>query len=148
MAELYRDQLYDTVPTPNKKKLNTAEATANSNEPTGKRVFPQYVEDRYQDLEINTSYKYNPETSICATYLWTENIGYPKDLVTATAEAVSTGFAPFSPFPGCWASEQPQHAGYSKAASDHQQNIGTCLPTTTVSTIFIQSSSVRLQIVV
>ena len=85
MAELYRDQLYDTVPTPNKKKLNTAEATANSNEPTGKRVFPQYVEDRYQDLEINTSYKYNPETSICATYLWTENIGYPKDLVTATA---------------------------------------------------------------
>ena len=43
------------------------------------------MEDRYQDLEINTSYKYNPETSICATYLWTENIGYPKDLVTATA---------------------------------------------------------------
>ena len=85
MAELYRDQLYDTVPIPNKKKLNTAEATANSNEPIGKRVFPQYVEDRYQDLEINTSYKYNPETSICATYLWTENVGYPKDLVTATA---------------------------------------------------------------
>ena len=43
------------------------------------------MEDRYQDLEINTSYKYNPETSICATYLWKENIGYPKDLVTATA---------------------------------------------------------------
>ena len=85
MAELYRDQLYDTVPKPNKKKLNTAEATANSNEPIEKRVFPQYVEDRYQDLEINTSYKYNPETSICATYLWTENVGYPKDLVTATA---------------------------------------------------------------
>ena len=85
MAELYRDQLFDIVPIPNKKKLNTAEATANSNEPIGKRVFPQYVEDRYQDLEINTSYKYNPETSICATYLWTENVGYPKDLVTATA---------------------------------------------------------------
>ena len=85
MAELYRDQLYDAVSIPNKKKLNTAEATANSNEPIGKRIFPQYVEDRYQDLEINTSYKYNPETSICATYLWTENIGYPKDLVTATA---------------------------------------------------------------
>ena len=58
MAELYRDQLYDAVPTPNKKRLNTAEATASSNEPTGKRVFPQYVEDRYQDLEINTSYRY------------------------------------------------------------------------------------------
>ena len=85
MAELYRDQLYDTVPIPNKKKLNTAEVTANSNKPIGKGVFPQYVEDRYQDLEINTSYKYNPETSICATYLWTENVGYPKDLVTATA---------------------------------------------------------------
>ena len=85
MAELYRDQLYDTVPIPSKKKLNTAEATASSNDPIGKRVFPQYVEDRYQDLEINTSYKYNPETSICATYLWTENVGYPKDLVTATA---------------------------------------------------------------
>ena len=27
----------------------------------------------------------HPETSICATYLWTENVGYPKDLVTATA---------------------------------------------------------------
>ena len=40
---------------------------------------------KYQDLEINTSYKYNPETSICATYLWTENVGYSKDLVTATA---------------------------------------------------------------
>ena len=85
MAELYRDQLYDTVPIPSKKKLNTAEATASSNEPIGKIVFPQYVEDRYQDLEINTSYKYNPETSICTTYLWTENVGYPKDFVTATA---------------------------------------------------------------
>ena len=85
MAELYRDQLYDTVPIPSKKKLNTAEATASSNEPIGKRVFPQYVEDRYQDLKINTSHKYNPETSISATYLWTENVGYPKDLVTATA---------------------------------------------------------------
>ena len=85
MAELYRDQLYDAVSIPSKKKLNTAEATANSNEPIGKRVFPQYVEDGYQDLEINTSYKYNPEASICATYLWTENVGYPKDLVTATA---------------------------------------------------------------
>ena len=85
MAELYKDQLYDTVPIPNKKKLNTAEATTSSNEPIGKRVFPQYVEDRYQDLEINTAYKYNPETSICATYLWTENVGYPKDLVTTTA---------------------------------------------------------------
>ena len=78
MAELYRDQLYDTVPIPNKKKLNTADATANTNEPIGKRVLPQYVEDRYQDLEINTSYKYNPDTSICATYLWTENLGIQK----------------------------------------------------------------------
>ena len=85
MAELYRDQLYNTVPIPSKKKLSTAEATANSNEPIGRRVFPQYVEDRYQDLEINTSYKYNQKTSICATYLWTGNVGYPKDLVTATA---------------------------------------------------------------
>ena len=25
------------------------------------------------------------QKSICATYLWTENVGYPKDLVTATA---------------------------------------------------------------
>ena len=39
----------------------------------------------YEDLEIHTSYKYDPATSICATYLWTENVGYPKDLVTATA---------------------------------------------------------------
>ena len=38
MAELYRDQLYDTVPIPSKKKLNTAEATASSNEPIGKSI--------------------------------------------------------------------------------------------------------------
>ena len=67
MAELYRDQLYDAVPVPSKRKLNTAEATASSNEPIGKRVCPQYVEDRYQDLEINTIYKYIPETSIHTT---------------------------------------------------------------------------------
>ena len=85
IAELYRDQLYDAVPIPNKKTLNTAEATASSNIPTGKTIFPQYVEDRYEDLEIHTSYKYDPATSICSTYLWTENVGYPKDLVTATA---------------------------------------------------------------
>ena len=85
IAELYRDQLYDAVPIPNKKTLNTAEATASSNVPTGKTIFPQYVEDKYEDLEIHTSYKFDPATSICATYLWTENIGYPKDLVTATA---------------------------------------------------------------
>ena len=87
IAELYRDQLYDAVPLPNKKKktLNTAEATASSNVPTQKTVFPQYVEDKYEDLEVHTSYKFDPATSICATYLWTENVGYPKDLVTATA---------------------------------------------------------------
>ena len=85
IAELYRDQLYDAVPIPNKKTLNTAEATASSNVPTGKTVFPQYVENKYDDLEIHTSYKYDPATSIYATYLWTENIRYPKDLVTATA---------------------------------------------------------------
>ena len=48
-------------------------------------IFSQYVEDKYEDLEIHTSYKYDPATSICATYLWTENVWYPKDLVTATA---------------------------------------------------------------
>ena len=62
----------------------TAEATARSNVPTGETVFPQYLEDKYEDLEVNTSYKFDPATSICATYLWTENVGYPKDLVTAT----------------------------------------------------------------
>ena len=85
IAELYRDQLYDAVPIPNKKKLNTVEATASSNVPTGKTIFPQYVEDKYEDLEIHTLYKFDPATSICATYLLTENVGYPKDLVTATA---------------------------------------------------------------
>ena len=52
IAELYRYQLYDAVPIPNKKTLNTAEATASSNVPTGKTIFPQYVEDKYEDLEI------------------------------------------------------------------------------------------------
>ena len=56
---MYRDQLYDAVPIPNKKTLNTAEATASSNVPTGNTILPQY--------------------------LWTENVGYPKNLVTATA---------------------------------------------------------------
>ena len=85
IAELYRDQLYDAVPIPKKKTLNTAEATASSNIPTGKTVFPQYLDDKYEDLEVSTSYKFDPATSICATHLWTENVGYPKDLVTATA---------------------------------------------------------------
>ena len=67
------------------KTLNTAEAIVSSNVPTGKTIFPQCVEDMYEDLEIHTSYKYDPATSICATYFWTENIGYPEDLVTATA---------------------------------------------------------------
>ena len=40
MTELYRNQLYDTVPTPSKKKLNTAKATASSNEPIGKKSIP------------------------------------------------------------------------------------------------------------
>ena len=70
---------------PNKRTLNTAEATASSNIPNKRDVFPQYVEDKYEDLEINTSYTYDPATSICATYLWTENVGYLKDLITATA---------------------------------------------------------------
>ena len=89
IAELYRDQLYDAVPIPKKnqkkKTLNTTEATASSNVCTRKTIFPQYVEDKYEDLEVHTSYKFDPATSICATYLWTENVGYPKDLVTATA---------------------------------------------------------------
>ena len=65
--------------------MNTAEATASSNIPTNRDVFPQYVEDKYENIEINTSNTYDLATSICATYLWTENVGYPKDLVTATA---------------------------------------------------------------
>ena len=69
IAELYRDQLYDVVPIPKKKKktLNTAEATASSNVPTDKTVFPQYVKDKYGDLEVHTSYKFDPATSICHT---------------------------------------------------------------------------------
>ena len=53
IAELYRDQLHDAVPIPkknqNRKTLNTAEATASSNVSTGKTIFPQYVEDKYED---------------------------------------------------------------------------------------------------
>ena len=85
IAELCRDQLYDAVLIPNKKTLSTAETTASINVPTGNTIFPQYVEDKYEDLEIHTSYKCDPATSICATYLWTKNFGYPKDFVTATA---------------------------------------------------------------
>ena len=51
-----------------KKTLNTAEATASSNVPTRKTVFPQYVEDKYEDIEVHNSYKFDPPTSICATY--------------------------------------------------------------------------------
>ena len=70
---------------PRKKTLNTAEATVSSNIPTERDIFPQYVEDKYENIGINTSYTYDPATCICATYLWTENVGYPKDLVTSTA---------------------------------------------------------------
>ena len=83
VTDLYRDQLYDAVPIPKKKTLNTAEATASSNTPT-KEIFPQYVENKDEDLEVHTSYKFEPAKSICATYLWTEKVGYPKELVTAT----------------------------------------------------------------
>ena len=88
VTDLYRDQLYDAVPIPlknqKKKALNTAEATASRNVPT-KKIFPQYVENKYEDLEVHTSYKFDPAKSTYATYLWTENVGYPKELVTATA---------------------------------------------------------------
>ena len=43
------------------------------------------MENKYENLAVNASYEYNPATSICATYLWTEDEGYPKDVVTATA---------------------------------------------------------------
>ena len=53
VTDLYRDQLYDAVPIPmknqKKKTLNTAEATASSNVPT-KKIFPQYVENKYEYL--------------------------------------------------------------------------------------------------
>ena len=68
-AEL-KELLFDAANSnvPNKKTLNTAEATASSNIPTSRDVFPQYVEDKYENIEINTSYAYDPATSICATY--------------------------------------------------------------------------------
>ena len=68
---------------PKKRTLNTAEATASRNVPT-KKIFPQYIKNKYEDLKVHTSYKFDPAKSICATYLWTENVGYPKELVTAT----------------------------------------------------------------
>ena len=88
VKDLCRDQLYDAVPIPlknqKKKTLNKSEATASSNVPT-KKIFPQYVENKYEDLEVHTSYKFDPAESICATYLWTENVWYPKELVITTA---------------------------------------------------------------
>ena len=59
------------------KTLNTAEATASKNVPT-KKLFAQYVENKYEDLEVHISYEFDPAKSICATYLWTENVEYPK----------------------------------------------------------------------
>ena len=71
---------------PNENILNTAEATDSSNIPNKEKgnIFPQYMEEKYENLEVN-AYEYDPVTSICATYLWTEDVGYPKDVVTATA---------------------------------------------------------------
>ena len=51
-----------------KKTLNTAEATTSRNVPT-KKLFPQYVENKYEDLEVHTSYEFDPAKCICATYL-------------------------------------------------------------------------------
>ena len=42
------------------------------------------MENKYDDLVVHMSYEFDPAKSICATYLWTENVGYPKELVTAT----------------------------------------------------------------
>ena len=57
VKDLYRDQLHDAVPMPltnaKKKILNTAEATASRNVPT-KKLFSQYVENKYEDLEVHT----------------------------------------------------------------------------------------------
>ena len=88
-AEFNNYQLYDAanLNIPNENILNTAEATDSSNIPNKEKgnIFPQYMEDKYENLEVNASYEYDPPTSICATYLWTEDVGYPKDVVTATA---------------------------------------------------------------
>ena len=88
-AEFNNHQLYDAANSniPNENILSTAEATDSSNIPNKEKeiIFPQYMEDKYENLEVKASYEYDPATSICATYLWTEDVGYPKDVVTATA---------------------------------------------------------------
>ena len=108
---------------PNKKTLNTAEATASSNIPIKRDIFPQHVEDKYENIEINTSYTYDLVTSICATYLWTENVGYPKDLVMAIA---------YSP-EGCklWFKKGRFPIGIDGEATAHFLD-NTCIPVKTL----------------
>ena len=50
---------------------------ANSNRPS---VDEKYTEDRYENIQVELSSKFNPNQHICATYLWSEE-GTEKPLI-------------------------------------------------------------------
>ena len=60
----------------NSKKENFDAANYNvPNVPTySQALFPKYEEDRYGNLSLFTTSVFKPHESICATYLWTEEI--------------------------------------------------------------------------
>ena len=71
--EVGRDQSREMLPKYQDDKFNAA----NSNRPS---VNEQYTEDRYENIQVELSSKFNPNQHICATYLWSEE-GTEKPLI-------------------------------------------------------------------
>ena len=56
---------------------------ANCNTPMySQNLFPRYEETRYGDVRLIATSTFNPNSNICATYLWTEDEGKNSPLVT------------------------------------------------------------------
>ena len=68
-----RDQSREMLPKYQDDKFNAA----NSNRPS---VNEQYTEDRYKNVQVELSSKFNPNQHVCATYLWSEE-GTEKPLI-------------------------------------------------------------------
>ena len=69
-----RDQSREMLPKYQDDKFNAA----NSNRPSVNDK--QYTEDRYENVQVELSSKFNPNQHVCATYLWSEE-GTEKPLI-------------------------------------------------------------------
>ena len=75
-----RDQSREMLPKYQDDKFNAA----NSNRPSVNDE--QYTEDRYENVQVELSSKFNPNQHVCATYLWSEE-GTEKPLIVDAHDA-------------------------------------------------------------